>query len=63
MREFIEKVLGENSGNAFISRASGKTATGKLNINIHKTFQYPKQLEEMVSYAEQHAGEDVYLSP
>jgi hypothetical protein len=63
MREFIERVLGSNPGNAFISRASGKTATGKLNINIHKTFLYPQQLEEMIAYAEQHASEDVYLSP
>ena len=63
MKEFIEKVLGSSSGNAFVSRASGKTSSGKLNINIHKTFQYPAQLQEMVDYAEQFAAEDVYLSP
>ena len=63
VKEFIEKVLGTASGNAFISRASGKTASGKLNINIHNTFKYPEQLEEMIAYAEQHAKEDVYLSP
>jgi hypothetical protein len=63
VKEFIEKVLGSASGNAFISRASGKTANGKLNINIHKTFLYPQQLEEMIEYAEQYAKEDVYLSP
>jgi hypothetical protein len=63
MRDFITTVLGEQRGNAFISRASGKTANGKLNVNIHKTFLYPEQLEEMVKYAEEYAGEDVYLSP
>jgi hypothetical protein len=63
VKEFIERVLGSASGNAFISRASGKTANGKLNINIHKTFLYPQQLEEMIAYAEQYAKEDVYLSP
>ena len=63
MRDFITTVLGDQRGNAFISRASGKTANGKLNVNIHKTFLYPEQLEEMVAYAEQYASEDVYLSP
>lgn len=63
MRDFITTILGSASGNAFISRASGKTANGKLNINIHKTFKYPAQLEEMIEYAEQYKNEDVYLSP
>jgi hypothetical protein len=63
MRDFITTVLGDQQGNAFISRASGKTANGKLNVNIHKTFLYPEQLDDMVAYAEQYAGEDVYLSP
>lgn len=63
MKDFIEKVLGTSSGNAFVSRASGKTANGKLNVNIHKTFLYPKQIKEMIEYAEQHSTEDVYLSP
>jgi len=63
MENFITTILGERSGNAFISRASGKTAAGKLNVNIHKTFKYPDQLKEMVEYAEAHSGEDVYLSP
>jgi len=63
VKDFIEKILGSASGNAFVSRASGKTANGKLNINIHKTFLYPQQLEEMIDYAEQYSKEDVYLSP
>ncbi len=63
MYEFIENVLGSNSGNAFISRASGKTSTGKLNVNIHTTWKYPEQLTEMVEYASKYVGEDVYLSP
>lgn len=63
MRDFITTVLGDQGGNAFISRASGKTANNKLNVNIHKTFKYPQQLDEMVKYAEQYATEDVYLSP
>ena len=63
MKEFIQTVLGANSGNAFVSRASGKTANGKLNINIHKTFSYPAQLPDIISYAERYATEDVYLSP
>ena len=61
--QFIETVLGHNTGNAFISRASGKTAAGKLAVNIHETFRYPEQLEEMVNYVEAHESEDVYLSP
>lgn len=60
---FIETVLGSESGNAFISRASGKTAAGKLAVNIHETFNYPAQLEQMVEYVEAHANEDVYISP
>jgi len=56
-------VLGDLSGYAFVSRASGKTANGKLNVNIHNAFKYPDQLKEMVNYAEQYASEDVYLSP
>jgi len=63
MRDFITTVLGDQRGNAFVSRASGKTANGKLNVNIHKTFVYPDQLNQMVAYAEEHANEDVYLSP
>ena len=63
MEKFIRTVLGDLSGYAFISRASGKTANGKLNVNIHKTFLYPQQIDEMVKYAEEYAGEDVYLSP
>lgn len=63
MEDFIRTVLGTASGNAFISRASGKTPNGKLNVNIHKTFLYPQQLEEMVAYAKEYSSEDVYLSP
>ncbi len=61
--QFIENILGTNGGNAFISRASGKTSAGKLNINIHRTYKYPAQLEEMVAYVEQYQHEDVYISP
>lgn len=32
-------------------------------MNIHTTWKYPEQLEEMVEYVEQHQHEDVYLSP
>jgi hypothetical protein len=60
---FVETILGNNEGNAFVSRASGKTSAGKLNINIHTTWAYPAQLEEMVAYAEKYQHEDVYLSP
>jgi len=63
MEDFIRTILGEKSGYAFVSRASGKTANGKLNVNIHNAFQYPQQFGEMVKYAREHAGEDVYLSP
>jgi hypothetical protein len=63
VEKFIRTVLGDLSGYAFVSRASGKTANGKLNVNIHKAFKYPDQLKEMVTYAEQHSSEDVYLSP
>ena len=60
---FIETVLGSNSGYAILSRASGKTAAGKLAVNIHESFRWPEQLEEMVAYVESHENEDVYLSP
>jgi len=63
MEDFIRTILGGESGYAFVSRASGKTANGKLNVNIHNAFQYPQQFGEMVKYAREHAGEDVYLSP
>lgn len=63
MRNFIITVLGEQKGNAFVSRASGKTAAGKLNVNIHQTFKYPEQIDEMVAYGKQYQNEDVYISP
>ena len=63
VEKFIRTVLGDLSGYAFISRASGKTANGKLNVNIHKAFKYPDQLKEMIKYAGEYASEDVYLSP
>jgi len=63
MEDFIRTVLGDLSGYAFVSRASGRTANGKLNVNIHKACKYPAQVREMVDYAELHATEDVYLSP
>lgn len=63
MRDFITTILGEQQGNAFISRASGKTSAGKLNVNIHQTFKYPEQLDEMIKYADRYANEDVYISP
>ncbi len=63
MRSFIEAILGQNKGNAFVSRASGKNGNGKPNITIHKSFQYPEQLDDMVAYATQYASEDVYFSP
>lgn len=63
MRNFIITILGEQSGNAFLSRASGKTAAGKLNVNIHQTFKYPEEIDKMVAYGEQHTNEDVYISP
>ena len=63
MEEFIRTVLGDKAGYAFVSRASGKTANNKLNVNIHKAFLYPQNIDQMVKYAEEHANEDVYLSP
>ena len=63
MEDFIRTILGDNAGYAFVSRASGKTANGKLNVNIHNAFQYPAQVDDMVKYAQEHANEDVYLSP
>jgi hypothetical protein len=63
MEDFIRTVLGDLSGYAFVSRASGRTANGKLNVNIHKAFKYPDQIEEMIAYAGEHSTEDVYLSP
>ena len=47
--QFIETILGDNSGYAFIGRASGRTAAGKLAVNIYETFKYPEQFEEMVA--------------
>ena len=63
MKSFIEAILGEQKGNAFVSRASGKNANGKPNITIHKSFLYPEQLDQMVAYAKQYETEDVYFSP
>lgn len=61
--QFIETILGDTKGNAFIGRASGRTAAGKLAVNIYEVFSYPEQLEYMVAYVEAHQKEDVYLSP
>lgn len=63
MKSFLEAILGSQTGNAFVSRASGKNTNGKPNITIHKSFRYPQQLDEMVAYAKQYADEDVYFSP
>lgn len=55
--------MGSNTGNAILSRASGKTAAGKLAVNIHESFRWPEQFEEIVAYVEAHENEDVYISP
>lgn len=62
-RTFITSVLGDMHGNAIMGRASGKTAAGKLAVNIFDSFKYPEQIDDMVAYGEQHYNEDVYLSP
>jgi hypothetical protein len=63
VEDFIKTILGQQRGNVFISRASGRTQAGKLNVNIHKSFKYPEQLSEIIQYAKEYASEDVYISP
>ena len=63
VEDFIRTILGQQRGNVFISRASGRTEAGKLNVNIHNSFKYPEQFDEIVAYAQQHSHEDVYISP
>lgn len=63
MKSFLQAILGEKKGHAFVSLANGKNANGKPNITIHKSFHYPEQLDDMVAYASKHSTEDVYFSP
>ena len=63
MESFIRTILGQQRGNVFVSRASGRTEAGKLNVNIHRVFKYPEQFDDILAYAQAHANEDVYISP
>lgn len=63
MRTFIEAVLGEQSGNVVMSLAGGRLPDGKPIVNRPRWFTYPRDLGRMVTFTEEHAEEDVYLSP
>lgn len=65
-REFLETHLGDMKGNAIMAIATGRTATGKLEIRESQWFKYPEQLDQMVEYAEKERSGDrrnVYYSP
>jgi hypothetical protein len=57
-KEFLESILGEGAGYATIVT---KDFSG--NPTIQKFFSYPDELDEMVQYAEERSGEDLYFSP
>jgi hypothetical protein len=63
VRDFIEAVLGDQRGNVVMGLVGGRMPTGKPIINRARWFSYPQQIGDMVRLAEQHAEEDVYLSP
>jgi hypothetical protein len=63
VRDFIEAVLGDQRGNVVMGLVGGRMPTGKPIINRARWFTYPQQIGDMVRLAEQHAEEDVYLSP
>lgn len=63
MRDFMEAVLGEQRGNVVMSLVGGRMPSGKPRVNRPEWFVYPADLDRMVSFATEHANEDVYLSP
>lgn len=66
MRQFIETILGDQSGNAVMAIATGRTETGKLRVDRQQWFRYPEELDAMVEYAERKRAGDqrnVYISP
>lgn len=66
MREFIEGILGDTSGNAVMATASGKNEAGKLVVDSQAWFAYPEELDLMVAFAEEPRKghrQNVYLSP
>lgn len=56
--EFIQRVLGEQEGNAVIGLRNKDGA-----VNIFHWFSYPQEVDKMVSFAEAHTNEDLYYSP
>jgi hypothetical protein len=61
MHEFLTTIFGDQTGNVCIALRNG---TGPdAPINLFQWFQYPAQLDTMVSYAESKRYEDVYFSP
>lgn len=55
---FVDVIYGNGAGYATIVT---KDAHG--NPTVQKFFSYPDEAEEMVAYAKNHAGDDVYFSP
>ena len=70
-RAFITGILRDMEGNAVLSLASGHSAptatapNGKPIIDRHYWFSYPRELDQMVAFAEQawRDRQDAYISP
>lgn len=61
IHEFLTSILGETEGRATIwrRRKYGRNSP----IDSQQWFQYPRDIDKMVTYAQTHADIDVYFSP
>lgn len=59
-RDFITAIFGDLEGYLFISSKSDST---NEEVDVHKSFSYPAGLDQLLTYVEMRADEDVYFSP
>lgn len=59
-RDFLELVFGDNEGYLFIS---SKSDPASREVDLHKPFKYPENLNTAVTYIKMREDEDLYFSP
>lgn len=61
IRQFFETVWGDQQGNVVLGQMSQPGPKGQLSRSWD--FLYPDQLDDIVNFANTHAGTDIYYSP